>query len=348
MKIAIIGAGISGVCAANLLVEQGFLVDVFEKSRGLGGRLTTKRLNWAHIDIGAQYFTARDPRFIKQVESWQSQQAAAVWNFQPHSLKGDHLSLSDDETIRYVGTPRMNSIVHEMSKGVNIKLGTRINTIRLSKQLSAQQTWCLIDESGQEYTGYDWLIVSAPADQTQYLLDHSPTDLSSIARQIPDNAHRPCWSVGLTTVGFVPENIQGIFGDDVISWVSRQSAKPSRSSLSGDDCWMLHFSDKWSSINSKNTRENPTQIALDWLNTHLQPLRQNGAKPLTLDNSYEHFWLYAKLSDEYTSLKPLISRQKKVAVIGDWCFGGRVEGAYLSALDIVDYLAKNKTPSQSL
>ena len=73
MKIAIVGAGISGVCAANLLAQEGFKVDVFEKSRGLGGRLTTKRLDWAHIDIGAQYFTARDPRFIKQVEAWQQQ-----------------------------------------------------------------------------------------------------------------------------------------------------------------------------------------------------------------------------------------------------------------------------------
>jgi renalase len=340
MKIAIIGAGISGVCAANLLVKQGFEVDVFEKSRGLGGRLTTKRLDWAHIDIGAQYFTARDPRFIQQVEAWQNQQAAAVWNFQPHSLKGGQLSLSEDETMRYVGTPRMNSIVHEMSKGVSIKLGTRINTISLNESLPAHQRWRLIDENGQEYIDYDWLIVSAPADQARYLLEHSPTDLSSIARQIPNNAHRPCWSVGLTTVGFVPENIQGIFGDDVIAWVSRQSAKPGRPSLSGDDCWMLHFSEKWSSINSKNTDKNPTQTALDWLNTHLQPLRGQGAAPLTLDNSYEHFWLYAKLSDEHTTLKPLINENINIAVIGDWCFGGRVEGAYLSALDIIDYLSK--------
>lgn len=340
MKIAIVGAGISGVCAANLLAQEGFKVDVFEKSRGLGGRLTTKRLDWAHIDIGAQYFTARDPRFIKQVEAWQQQQAAAIWDFQPHSVNSGKLSLSKDETRRFVGTPRMNSIVHEMSKDLTIKLDTRINSIRLNEQLSTRQNWSLIDESGQEYTDYDWLIVSAPADQAQHLLEHSPTDLSSLARQIPTNAHLPCWSVGLTTVGFVPENIQGIFGDEVISWVSRQSSKPGRPSLSGDDCWMLHFSEKWSSTNSKDTNKDLTQIALNWLNTQLQPLRDPDASPLTLDNSYRHFWLYAKLSDEHTSLKPLVDATSHIAVIGDWCFGGRVEGAYLSALDIVDYLSK--------
>ena len=339
MKIAIIGAGISGVCAANLLVRQGFEVDVFEKSRGLGGRLTTKRLDWAHIDIGAQYFTARDPRFLQQVQAWQSQQSAAVWNFQPYSLKSGQLALSNDETVRYVGTPRMNSIVHDMSKELSVKLDTRINTIALNKHLPSSQDWRLIDEGGREYTGYDWLIVSAPADQTQYLLEHSPTDLSSVTRQIPTDAHLPCWSVGLTTSGSVPEDIQGIFGDDVISWVSRQSSKPNRPSLSGDDCWMLHFSDKWSSENSKDTNQNVTQVALDWLNKNLQPLRGHDSKPLTLENSYEHFWLYAKLSEEHISLEPIINADNHIAVIGDWCFGGRVEGAYLSALNIVDYLS---------
>jgi predicted NAD/FAD-dependent oxidoreductase len=71
-------------------------------------------------------------------------------------------------------------------------------------------------------------------------------------------------------------------------------------------------------------------------------LRKKDAKPLALDNSYEHFWLYAKLNDEHSSLKPLIDEQKKLAVIGDWCLGGRVEGAYLSALDVVAYLSKEQ------
>jgi predicted NAD/FAD-dependent oxidoreductase len=340
MKIAIIGAGISGLCSANLLAKHGFEIDIFEKSRGLGGRLTTKRLDWAHIDIGAQYFTARDPRFIKQVEVWQSQQAAAVWNFEPLSVSDGKLLSSKDTTTRYVGTPRMNSIVHELSRDLTLKLATRINTIKLDSQSSGAQTWSLIDEAGKKYLNYDWLIVSAPAEQAQYMLEQSPSDLSSIAQQIPINAHRPCWAVALTTYGYVPEAIQGVFGDDVISWVSRQSAKPERPLLSGDDCWLLHFSDKWSSENSKNTTKDLKQIALDWLNNYLKPLREANADPLKAGDSYKHFWLYAKLNDEQTSLKPIVNEHNKLAVIGDWCFGGRVEGAYLSALDVVDFLSK--------
>ena len=68
MKIAILGAGLSGVKLAQLLSTKNYDVHVFEKSRGIGGRLSNKKLSWGNIDFGAQYFTARDNRFLSQDE----------------------------------------------------------------------------------------------------------------------------------------------------------------------------------------------------------------------------------------------------------------------------------------
>ena len=63
-RVAVIGAGISGLVCARLLVEQGMEVTVFEKSRGVGGRMATRRTpEGCHFDHGAQYFTVRDERF---------------------------------------------------------------------------------------------------------------------------------------------------------------------------------------------------------------------------------------------------------------------------------------------
>lgn len=42
-KVAVIGAGISGLICARVLVEHGMEVTVFEKSRGIGGRMSTRR-----------------------------------------------------------------------------------------------------------------------------------------------------------------------------------------------------------------------------------------------------------------------------------------------------------------
>ncbi|MFM2034129.1 MAG: hypothetical protein RJA32_764, partial [Pseudomonadota bacterium] len=65
--VAVIGAGISGAACAFELQSLGFEVQVYEKSRGASGRLSTRRTETWSADHGAQYFTARDPLFIKEV-----------------------------------------------------------------------------------------------------------------------------------------------------------------------------------------------------------------------------------------------------------------------------------------
>ncbi len=42
-KIAVVGAGISGLVVSRTLSKAGLVVDLFEKSRGLSGRLSTRR-----------------------------------------------------------------------------------------------------------------------------------------------------------------------------------------------------------------------------------------------------------------------------------------------------------------
>ncbi|HCP22242.1 MAG TPA: FAD-dependent oxidoreductase, partial [Marinobacter hydrocarbonoclasticus] len=56
-SIAVIGSGLAGLTAAILLGDSGHNVRVFEKSRGPGGRLASKRVANGSADIGAQYFT---------------------------------------------------------------------------------------------------------------------------------------------------------------------------------------------------------------------------------------------------------------------------------------------------
>jgi predicted NAD/FAD-dependent oxidoreductase len=62
--VAVIGAGISGLTCAQNLTDHDVPVTVFEKSRGVGGRMATRRSeHGAAFDHGAQYFTVRDERF---------------------------------------------------------------------------------------------------------------------------------------------------------------------------------------------------------------------------------------------------------------------------------------------
>ena len=64
MRIGIVGAGMAGLACAEELTRLGHAVLLFDKGRGPGGRMSTRRIQTsageAYFDHGAQYFTVRD------------------------------------------------------------------------------------------------------------------------------------------------------------------------------------------------------------------------------------------------------------------------------------------------
>lgn len=111
--IAIIGAGIAGITAAKRLRSAGYRVTVFEKSRGIGGRMTTRRAGVRRFDHGAQYFTARHAAFQAQIRSWRETGRVADWS-------GGGL----------VGAPAMNAPVKALADGLDVRTGCPVGSLR--------------------------------------------------------------------------------------------------------------------------------------------------------------------------------------------------------------------------
>ncbi len=326
MRVAIIGAGLSGLTLARALSTRGIAVDVFEKSRGLGGRLAVKRLPWANLDIGAQYFTARDSRFKTQVEQWLELGVVARWDFTPYKLTDGELKPSADSQSRYVGMPGMNGMAHSLAGGLNTHRDTRIESIRKQKE-----GWQLLDARQNIIAdGYRWVVSSAPAEQSRLILAET-----ALADRIPVNIHLPCRALGIATKGRVNSMIQGVFGGDTVSWLSRLSSKRETPVTDAyDDVWMLHFSNNWSIRHEHMPDDMFASEGLDWLNA---TLRDHSDTPLSLRHYVSHYWRYAIPASTAETGKIIADADEGVAVIGDWLAGGRVEGAYLSAIELADY-----------
>ena len=77
-RIAIIGAGLAGLTSAQRLAAAGLEVHLFDKSRGAGGRMCTRRAEEVRFDHGAQYFTATEPSFQAEVSRWVSAGVVAL------------------------------------------------------------------------------------------------------------------------------------------------------------------------------------------------------------------------------------------------------------------------------
>ena len=130
--IAVLGAGISGTIAARTLRDRGFDVTLFDKSRGLGGRMATRRGDpGISFDHGAQYFTARDPHFQRYVQSWIEQGIVAEWTGAIAEIDASEPTPPQarakiDQPQRFVAVPGMTAIARHLAADLPLQLDTRI------------------------------------------------------------------------------------------------------------------------------------------------------------------------------------------------------------------------------
>ncbi|MEY4000947.1 MAG: hypothetical protein RI968_65, partial [Pseudomonadota bacterium] len=124
-KVVVVGAGTAGLTCAARLKELGAEVIVFEKSRGVSGRMASRRMEHGFCDHGAQYFTARSDAFLSLVLHWQALGLVTPWN-----ARIARIGFSDEspvrETQRFIGVPRMTSPMAMLAEGLDVRLNTRI------------------------------------------------------------------------------------------------------------------------------------------------------------------------------------------------------------------------------
>ncbi len=118
LRIAVIGAGLAGLACAEALSAHAALVTLFDKGRSPGGRLATRRLPPHTFDLGAQYFTARGPRFAERVRAWTNAGVCGLWPARLVSLsdRASAFRPVDGALERFVGQPGMSALAHRSAR----------------------------------------------------------------------------------------------------------------------------------------------------------------------------------------------------------------------------------------
>ncbi|MGD9093420.1 MAG: FAD-dependent oxidoreductase, partial [Anaerolineales bacterium] len=186
-KTLILGAGISGLLAGQILKQAGYPVTILEKSRGVGGRMATRRFKNGIFDHGAQFFTVRDPQFQSWVDLWVQQGKAFEWT-RRFSKSGDV-----PETIghpRYRGVDGMTAIPKELSQDLDIHLQTHVKSVSKYDEL-----WVAEVEDGNVFDASQ-LILTAPVPQSLSLLKTGGVFLPDSELQRLQSIHyHPCIAV---------------------------------------------------------------------------------------------------------------------------------------------------------
>jgi len=166
MRVAIVGAGITGLVAGRRLADAGADVVVVDKGRSPGGRLATRRIGDATLDHGAQFFTVRSPAFRRQVDDWVERDLVSIW---AHGFR------ADDGHPRYVANGGMNSLAKDLAVGLEVRCSTMAFAIRPQPGGDTPR-WQVVIDDGTVYEA-DAVVVTTPLPQAFALLADSGLDL---------------------------------------------------------------------------------------------------------------------------------------------------------------------------
>lgn len=324
-RIAIIGAGIGGLTLTRALADFAD-VTVFEKSRGVGGRMSTRYAEPFYFDHGAQCFTARTDAFKNFLAPFEASGVVQEW-----SGKVINFELGKKTTKRLwferhlVASPNMNSLCKAMVEGVDIRLNTEI--IPLSEQKSG--AWELISTTNESCGAFDWVISTAPPAQTSRLFGpHLPADAA-----LNHATLQGCYAlmIGLKTPwphAWIAAKVR----NNPIKWISVNSSKPGRNDAI--TCLVAHSRSNWAEAHMNDDMNEAQAFLLSQIEA------VTGMNFANADYLSTHRWRYAVVK-EAGKPGPYLDEEQRLASVSDWCATSRIEEVWLSAMQLVEVL-KNR------
>ena len=310
--VAIIGAGLAGLSCATRLQALGFQVQIYEKSRGPSGRMSTRHGEDWSADHGAQYFTARDPEFIEALNTWIKVGVAAAWHPRLSVYEDGQWRESNSSERRYVGVPAMNSPGQYLAKSIPIEFNKTIN--KIYRQDGKWHLYSL--EAGVITQSFDCLVLAIPAPQSYALAKLVDRSIETICSSVNMQG---CWTVMARFFEKVPMPFDAAFiNNEIISWISRNNSKPGRT---GQETWTIHANPQWSQQSIELDKEEVSKLILE--STKKVGLNCQNAE------IFVHRWRYASGAIK-SDVGFIFNHEIKLGFCGDWLNGGRVEGAWLS------------------
>jgi renalase len=316
-KIAVIGAGIAGLTLAKLLGNNA-AVTVFEKARGVGGRMATRHCGIFDFDHGAQFFRVYNQDFQNFIKPMLENSIIKEWT--GRFVEFDKASIVnrrswDKDCPHYVGVPAMNSIAKYLSIGLDVCLNKLVTELRWNK------TWEIIDDQDNCFGSYDWVVVTAPAEQAFKLLP--PRFLYRF--QVQSIKMLGCFSLMLGFTEALPIDFEAALVRRAdISWISVNSSKPGRASPFS---LLVHSTNKWA---DSHIYEDERSVIQHLCNQTSYIIDHD--VDIAIHKSLQR-WRYANIGKQKGN-NHLLDEEQKLAVCGDWLVHGRVEGAFLSALSL--------------
>ncbi|MFM2345877.1 MAG: hypothetical protein RL654_630 [Pseudomonadota bacterium] len=330
-RIAVIGAGVSGALCAQALAQAGARVELFDKARGPGGRMATRRhgegVQTLHFDHGATGFESHS----LALQPWIRRGAQGGWLAPWRAQRPDGV-----DPVRWVAVPGMNEMVRQLIGDLPLQLGQPVSgLLRQPRTDETARRWLL--QRGEQPglpRSHDAVVLAMPPQQAAVLLEAHRPDWAEAARQVE---MEPCWTLMAETdelPAWPASLLRPAHGP--IALLLRDDHKPGRQPRPGRARWVVQARPEWSHRHQDDRPEQIVARLLDALRAEVNP---GGDLPVHV--AMAHRWLYSRPC-------PLLragpscwwDAELGLGVCGDFLGGGTVELAALSGLDLAERIGR--------
>lgn len=311
--VAIVGAGAAGLMAAHDLAAAGLRVTVFEKARGTGGRLATRREAAGAFDLGAPSLIPRAREVATLVERLEKRGVLQRWRPRSIRIRPDRVPTEVLTDELWVAVPGMSGLTRALADGAELVTGCKIRSVTPMPTGRLK----VADERGADQGAYDAVLVAVPAPQATGLLSASP-ELARAASSVPMD---PCW-VALAAwdedpdLGFEAAWLEG----SPLAGALAEAGKPVRAPGAR---WVLHAAPAWS---REHVDDEPAAVA-EALTAAFRAALDRPLPPPSFSRA--HRWLYCRAAPPL-GRDHLFDPLLRLGACGDWCLGETVEAALAS------------------
>ncbi len=321
-----VGGGMAGLTLAKILRQHGIQTTVLDKGRGIGGRMATRRIPPEGVfDYGAQYFTARDPKFQAWVAAWKTAGTVTEWSQGFRTADG---SLKANGEPRYRGVPNMRSIAKSLADPLWTFTASRVTKVTWEETF-----WTAEIHPMRKYRS-DVMVFTQPIPQALELLDQSQIQIpSDIRGELETIAYHPCIAVlallenlaGKAPVD-IPEPGGMWLNGDPLSWIADNGAK---GVSSAEHTVTLHagpeFSQSHWEADDKALIQTLMEAASPWVTGEVV-------------KAQVHRWRYSQPYRFYSSPFLSIDLPGTLVFAGDAFVEANVEGAVLSGMAAAEFI----------
>lgn len=296
LPIAILGAGLAGLAAAEALIAGGRTVRIFDKGRAAGGRLATRRIEHAgrsrRFDHGAQYLRAERPGFAALLEAAGTQ----PW----------------PDAQRRVPIPGMSALGRHMAAGLDLRTGRHASALRREAAgwMVAHHDAPLASTATEPaWDGpFAAILVTFPAEQAMAILP------PGLAAPLAGIRYAPCWTV-MASFATRPDLPETLRDHGPIGWAARDSGKPGRDGR--QENWVIQANPEFSRAQLEAPADSVTAALLAAL---------RAPAPLF---AVAHRWRFSLL--EVALGQPCLwDPALRLGYASDGCLAGRAEAAWES------------------